>query len=381
MKNSSLLTLVLLVIASMAFVAGVKEGVADVTQAAFLPIAIFATLAGYLLGQGQWEVRRAWALILLLGLGLIFVEASRLGEVLWRTVIYSPTFEFNALLSLIHKKTIDTSYLLSQFNEVISRTQIFFSELVKASTPKEPNLVLREVLWDLPILLLCAWSGWWTSRRNLILTAFAPSLALHALILNYTEKHALSLQVEAFAFIFLLGIHQNWNLNAHKKQEDVGKSRNDALATLFVLSFVIALFSGWAPVFSLQETAKKIAERQHINETLGLERKVAQSYTVTTSGLPREHLISAPPAQLLNIVFTASTGEQPVNDKEDVGTAPIPRRYWRWLTYDLYNGQNWLTSPIQSNSYAPNDSLFQFTGTGYEVIHQKINKSSTEDTR
>jgi hypothetical protein len=365
----------LLLIAASALVAGIRTAVEDVSDAAFLPVAVFATAIAYALGSGSWSSRRAWSMILILGLCVILLEATRIREVIWQTILQIPRLEVNALTAWIQKEPFETSYLQGQLDEVLDRLEIFIRGLRPANG--EPSLILRELLWDFPILFLCAWAGWWTSRRRLILSAMGPLLAFLALILNYTEGHALSLQVAAFAFIFLLGIHSTWSIPVDEKEGEL-KARKETYVTISILAFMLAIAAGWAPVFSLQETVKKVAELQNVNETLGLEKKVVESYIVSSSGLPREHLIDSPPQNLMTVVFTARTGERPFLDGAEA-EAVVPRHYWRWLIYDLYNGKYWSTSPIASRSYSADETLFEFSGIGYQVIHQNIKKASAED--
>ncbi len=369
----------LLLIAASAFVSGIKTGVVDVNDAAFLPVAVFAVLAGYLLGAGNWHTPRAWSFILFFGSLVILLEASKVREVIWQTLLQVPGIEFRTLVGMVNKQPFQTTFFQIQLDEILNRLELFIRGL--ASNNGKPSLILRELLWDIPILLFCAWSGWWSSRRNLILAALGPSLALHALILNYTEKRTLTLQVAAFAFIFLMGIHQSWSI-PKKESEPENSVRKETYGTLFILSFVLAIAAGWTPVFSISEAAKKIAEQKNINETLGLERKVAQSYTVSSTGLPREHLLNTPPQTLITVVFTANTGERPfLNEFDEEEITPVPHHYWRWLTYDVYNGKGWNTTPITSNTYSPNETLFEYTGGEYRIIHQTIKKASSEDGR
>ena len=76
----------LLLISASALVAGIKNGVSAVTDAAFLPVAIFAVTAGYLLGFSNWPARRAWSFILWFGALVIFLEVSRIRAALWQTL-------------------------------------------------------------------------------------------------------------------------------------------------------------------------------------------------------------------------------------------------------------------------------------------------------
>jgi transglutaminase-like putative cysteine protease len=97
-------------------------------------------------------------------------------------------------------------------------------------------------------------------------------------------------------------------------------------------------------------------------------------------GLPRQHLIGLSPALSQTVVFTVSTGEVVPSDNGIIREA-VPRHYWRWLTYDLYNGQGWTSSPTENISYAANQAVIPITGERYKVIHQQVEKASTQDNR
>jgi transglutaminase-like putative cysteine protease len=225
---------------------------------------------------------------------------------------------------------------------------------------------------------VCAWAGWWTSRRDSILVALAPMLALLAFILNYTEKRTLTLQIAVFAFIFLMGIYQKWSLPKSANEAQV-KVRRETFATIFVLAFVLAIAAGWAPIFAPEQATPQAAEQPESNETLGLEKQVVETIkNISSSGLPREHLITSAPENLMSVVFLANTGEPPLLDG-NAANLIIPQYYWRWLSYDVYNGKSWSTSPVTNTSYSADENLFQFSGEGYRIVHQNITKASETD--
>ncbi len=369
-------SLALLLISASALVGSIKASVDDVGGAAFLPVAFFATILAYLLGFGRWSAPRAWVFMMPIGLVFILLEVSRTIGPLWEMFLHIPAFEASAVLAWITGQPLDTSFFQIQLDEILSHMEIFLMGILPGATG--PSLILRELLWDLPLLLVCAWAGWWTSRRDSILVALAPSLALQAFILNYTEKRTLTLQIAVFAFIFLMGFYQKWSLQKGGSAAQ-GRVRRETYATVFVLAFVLAIAAGWMPILSPQETADKIAEQQETNETLGLEKKIVENInTVSSSGLPREHLITSPPENLMTVVFLANTGEQPFMNG-DATSLLIPHYYWRWLSYDVYEGKSWSTSPVTSASYSGDESLFEFSGVGYRVVHQTIKKASEVD--
>ncbi len=377
----SFFSLALLLLGAAALVAGIKTSVNDVGDAAFLPVAYFAIIVAYLFGFGSWSARRFIFFLLPIGLLFILLQTSRTAAPLWQMFLHIPALEFNALVAWVTRQPLDTSFFQIRQDEIFNNMEVFLMGILPGNSG--PSLILRELLWDFPLLLVCAWAGWWTSRRDSILVALAPMLALQAFILNYTEKRTLTLQIAVFAFIFLMGIYQKWSVPKSANQAQINnaqaKVRRETYATIFVLAFVLAIAAGWAPIFAPEQATPQTAEQQEANETLGLEKQVVETIkNIASSGLPREHLITSAPENLMTVVFLANTGEQPLLD----GTASnliIPHYYWRWLSYDAYSGKSWSTSPVTNESYAADENLFQFSGEGYHVVHQTIAKASQAD--
>src|SRR5258707_6915748 len=146
------------------------------------------------------------------------------------------------------------------------------------------------------------------------------------------------------------------------------------------MSFALAIGAGLMPSISIEETTQKLKDRVRFSETLGLEKAIVKNYNLSSSGLPLEHLVGQDPSTLRTIVFIAKTGELPFLDPEArVENLDVPRHYWRWVTYDIYNGQSWTSSPSESISYQANESLFSLKDRQYKTVHQTIEKSSSQD--
>ena len=96
--------------------------------------------------------------------------------------------------------------------------------------------------------------------------------------------------------------------------------------------------------------------------------------------MPREHLIGLSPELSQKLVFTVKTGEVAPSEKIIINEA-VPRHYWRWLTYDMYNGQGWTSSQTENDLYAANKALFPLTGDKYKTIHQQVEKARAQDNR
>jgi transglutaminase-like putative cysteine protease len=370
------IVLILLFIALNALSAGIKVSVDKIDDAALAPVGLFAVTIGYLLGCTGMSARRAWVILILSGLLVILIETARLDEIIAEIINYIPRFDLELIQSLLKREPPDTSFLQAQFVEIAARTSAFFKYLLSGN-PANP--IVRETIWEIPILLLGAWAGWQTGRRDDVITALLPTLALHGFILNYTGRDAFSLQVSIFAFIALLGIHPKRGL-VRQKNRETNAAQSEILLTVLLLSFALGFAAGWTPVISVREIARQIKENDNLDKMLGLEAKPVKTSWNFPSGLPREHLIDLSPSLSQAVVFTVKTGELPSSDTGVVRES-VPHHYWRWLTYDLYNGQGWTSSPTENIPYKTNQAILPMTGERYKIIHQQVEKASAQDNR
>jgi transglutaminase-like putative cysteine protease len=376
--SHSAFSLILLLIAISAFVSGIKEGVRSVQDAAFFPVAAFALILSYVFGFSSMSTRRALPIVLLTGLIFAFIESARLMEPIKNMMRSIPQVELELIRWVLEKETPksapDVSIIQLQFSEIARTAGVFSSRVLRASV-KNPSV--REFFWDMPLLILAAWAGWRTGRHYQTLLALVPMLGLHAFILNYTGKDTFSLQVAIFAFVMLVGINQIWNIS----QENTGSSERAVRETypaVILLSFILAIAAGFVPAVSIKDVAQKLAKKDNFAEAIGLEKEITQ--IATLSGLPRQHLIGLSPNISNTIIFKVRTGElAPIENI--IIKEIVPRHYWRWLTYDVYNGRGWSTSKAESTSYLANNYLFPITSDRYKLIHQGVEKSFTQDGR
>lgn len=374
----SAISLILLLIAVSAFVSGIKEGVRSVQDAAFFPVAAFTLTLSYVVGFSAISIRRALPVVLLTGFIFAFIESARLMEPIKNIMHSIPQFELELIRWILEKETPksfpDVSIFQIQFSEIARKTSEFSSRVLSASVKNPP---MREFLWDMPLILLAAWAGWRTGRHYQTFLALVPMLGLHAFILNYTGKDTFSLQVAIFAFVMLVGINQIWNTS----QENTGSSERAARETypaIILLSFILAIAAGFVPAVSIKDVTQKIAKKDNFAEAIGLEKEITQ--ITTLSGLPRQHLIGLSPKISNTIIFKVRTGELAPTENIIIKEI-VPRHYWRWLTYDIYNGHGWSTSPAESASYSANKYLFPDTSDRYKLIHQQVEKSFSQDGR
>lgn len=378
----SIISWLILLLAMGALVAGLKEGILNVQDAAFFPVAAFAVTLAYLLGFGSWSARRMWIIVLVSGFLFAVIETAKLGEPIRILIRSIPPFERDLIRWWFAKDAPeiafpDTSMFRIQFTELINRVNIFFS-LIFSGSVKNP--AVREFIWDMPILLCAAWAGWKAGRQNQAFLALAPALILQTYILEYTSRELFSLQLGMFALFVLVGVNQKWNVVRGETESNL-KAARETYSAILILSIAITLGAGAMPSISISEIAKKIARKDDVGKALGLDKESVQAYVISgATGLPRQHLIGMSPTLAQTIMFTVKTGELAPTENS-ITNEVVPRHYWRWLTYDIYNGQGWSTSDVSSATYSADKSIFPAASDGFKTIHQQVDKSFSEDNR
>jgi transglutaminase-like putative cysteine protease len=374
----SAFSLILLLIAISAFVSGIKEGVRAVQDAAFFPVAAFALILSYVFGFSAISMRRVLPIVLLTGFIFAFIESAKLMEPIKNIIHSIPQFELELIRWVLEKETPksapDVSIIQLQFSEIVRTAGEFTSRVLSASVKHPP---VREFLWDMPLILLAVWAGWRTGRHNQTFLALVPMVGLQAFILNYTGKDTFSLQIAIFAFVMLVGINQTWNI-IPEKTENSERAVREIYPAVILLSFVLAIGAGFVPSISIKDVTQKLAKKDNFAEAIGLEKEIIQISTL--SGLPRQHLIGLSPNISNTIIFKVKTGELAPTENIIIKEI-VPRHYWRWLTYDIYNGHGWSTSQAENASYSANQYLFPVASDRYKLSHQQVEKSFTQDSR
>lgn len=380
-----LFSLALLWLAAMALVATLKLSIRDLNNAAFLAVVIPAMVAAYLLGLWDWPAHRAAAFLITFGVPLILIEVTRTAHAVWQILIHLPALQFKLLYAWITGQSVDLSFFRNQLDEILNLVEIFLRGLMAGGSTPSPTLL--ELTWDIPLFIVSAWSGWWTSRHNSILIALIPSLAVQAFLLNFARRtEGLTLQICAFILILLMGFHQKWSLSKSENKRQ-NRVRLETYATILILSTVLAVAAGLVSHPPAEEQVVRQPQPQQ-EGTATSEKNVVEEMISNASsnsspppGLPQEHPISSAPQSLMDVIFLASDGENVSTDEVEIGDEPTVRQgyYWRWITYDQYSGRGWSSTPTTETSYSADQPLFEFSGQGYDMVHQTIIKASATD--
>jgi hypothetical protein len=370
-------SLCLLWLSASALVSTLKTSILYIEEAPFLPIMIPAMVLAYLLGIGSWPTRRAWILLLLLAPMHILLQASHTAPAIWQIFIHLPSLVWDSLVSFFTGQYLDLSFFQIQLDKIAHHAEIFRQGLLW-SRDDGRSLTLIELSWDVPLYLVGAWAGWWTSRRNSILIALVPSVALQAYLLNYADRpEKIALQIGVFILIFLMSFYQKWSLLKSESNKQV-RVRVETYAMVFILCSVLVLAAGATPIVPAPLKPIKTKTPKDVSQTV--ERSGGGGNGGISYGLLRYYQINDAPKNLMDVVFLANTGETPSSDENGRRVeSAMQRYYWRWITYDRYDGRAWSSSPTTNTSYSADQTLFEFNGQDHRLVHQIIMKASPED--
>ena len=385
-------TLLMLLTAMICLVLALGELVRGATWSLFMPVSIVAVLCGWGLGREKLKPKQAWVSLIALGVLGVFIYVGGLVRSLARLIlsIFSLIPQIASWIS--DKVLIDTRLLLVTWEELTSHIASLFLRLwawwaaLLAGSPFVDPLAAG-LVWSILLWLIGAWAGWKMRRERQALPALIPGSILLALVLNYTRGEVAALIMYLAILLVLMGLarvehmHVRWE---QRKLEYAESIRIETLTMAGMVTIMLVLLAANAPSLSWRELMDKMQHRNqasenHAAEALGLERpiNVASTEAYRANGLPRSHLLDTPPELLQDVVMTVTTGELPTAPETTVNIEPN-HYYWRKITYDIYSGAGWLSSPAQE-ILLPADTPLLEAPDGYRTINQRIQQGADQD--
>ena len=115
---------------------------------------------------------------------------------------------------------------------------------------------------------------------------------------------------------------------------------------------------------------------ENLGQSLGLSPGAGQARPLgKPGGLPRQHLLGSGPELSQRVIYLARVFE-PAGGLATSGESGVPveeRLYWQAVTYDIYDGRGWSTSPTSPNPYAGGEGPpFPEQLSSYYWIEQEI---------
>ncbi len=257
------------------------------------------------------------------------------------------------------------------------RLRLWLAALLAGGTAYDP--VAAAALWGGLTWLVAFWAAWHLARRQAPLVAAAPALTFFGLTLASTGRPALPLAPLLAATTLLL----TWSAYTPRLRRwapgSVAPGVGSGLALVTVplvlaLTGLSTLTASLLPDLIVRYGRRADDPSAQSNPALARSLGVdSPAYRITpldplrAPGLPNQHLIGSGPELEEQPALVISLTSLPLE-------APIPRLYWRALTYDRYTGLGWATSPTAEREYAAGEPLPADPPPGAERWRLKVRR-------
>jgi transglutaminase-like putative cysteine protease len=394
----NLLSMLLLWVALSISALGVSKYVHFLNLTLFIVLAFVGLIIGWLLAIFPLKGWLAALLTLLLGITGSIYHFAQLGSPI-QALLNANKYVISELLPWQWKGTPDITSILLASQQLNSQLGTFFLRVVRwgetlGSGKAGYDGLVISMLWALAFWFIVVWSGWAVFRRHQALLAILPAVVMLAGTLNYVGGNALYLAPLVGISLVLLAVthydvqERYWDANNIDFAEDI---RLDMSTAIILITMVFMVTSALAPSFSVQQiirVSQKITRfyqgrADSIAESLGLvpqSQKWNPFDNISSPGLPQSHLLGSGPELSKKVVMVITTGDYPPVPSSETLPGPLFHYYWRSVTYDIYTGRGWITSPIENTQYRANqpaiEGIIPITGT-LRMVHQTV--QLTED--
>ncbi len=394
-----ILWLLLLVTLSI-FASGLVELVAGLELGFTLLVVLVAMTTGWLLGVSSIS---GWLATLVgVAFGVVFnlIRVGRLGgEIfdivgaiftvigqalawLWERLLYLASYSIKTgEFGLTPVRQVDWTIVPNAVNVVwngistlLSRAYMWLASVFAGEPKYEP--VGSVLVWGFIVWLCVLWAGWMVSRKRRPIIGILPAGFLLSFLLAYTYESSGVLLPFLGVMLVLIALTRHYERESRWTIANIDFSRDlwrEVATTAVGVSVALVLVSAILPSFSYQKFADWLdeltardeivqTEAQEIAKSLGVEQQpppaqpVRPAQLLSSTDLPRRHLIGSGPELRRMVAFVISTGEiPPIRDDPSMDyrmmEIVIPRHYWRSLTYDNYFGRGWSTSSMAISNY------------------------------
>lgn len=372
-----LLTVTLLLAVLMSVALGLANVVRGLDIGLLLPIAILATLLGWILAATPWPIWLTGLIVCVAGGITITGRVGRLGDSVLALIGQLLSLAWQVLRWSGNESPDLASLQLTLADLWLGVTTLWgrLLEWVVNMTRGEPvfDPAATALAWGLALWAVAAWAGWAVRRRDQSLLAVLPAGTLLVMSMAYGGGN--------FAFLLML-LGLTWLLAAlveHTTRERRWQTagidfaldiRTDlTVATLWLVAGLVAL-AQITPVISAQalaESAQRLIWGQPLHpgplaRSFGLQPPPPGQPTVfdqaRLGGLPRQHLLASGPELTQQVALMVQPDPQ----------AASRYHYWRSLTYDRYTGYGWVSGQTETVAYAAGEA----TEAAFEVAQPAV---------
>ncbi len=392
---------------------GMTVIIGKISAGNLVAVALTAMLAGWLVGRTGWKGYVSVLVLLVLGAAYLTLVPGRIwkpfmdfnrtitpltGQVLhctiWPSLKHvlacgSPQFEpfFDTWKTLTLTTSALGNHIDSWFRGVHSGLMVV-------------DPLVAPMLWGTVLWLVSGWAGWWVRRKNSVLIALLPAIAVFSYNLYYTNKAAgIYYRVWAAGGMLLLQAANAYRLSEKHwtdRRMDRVLIEPGLGAAVVVLTAALMLGGGLLPSFSIHKINQAFHDIFHpqpnktLAESLGLQQGSSGSKGGQAGAGPvviaDVHAIGAGPHLSQDVVMTVSVdGYNPLPPdiaRQTHAPAPDVTYYWRAQTYDTYNGHVWVADSYQTVSLkanAPYQPNLADLASNYKLVTQHIERRDQND--
>jgi transglutaminase-like putative cysteine protease len=382
----SLLTFIFL---SLAF--GLKNILGRINSDGLATTALLAVLTGWLMGRSRFRLISSFTLTILTGLLFVFVHTLELWTLLSFLLQEAAVYAWRAMLALTENSIADASALLLLWADIALMLTSFMARMSRwwfgfiSGVPSlDPEVAI--FMWSLGLWCVAGWASWWYRRTHQPLLSLLPAGILLAGSLSYARASTYFLVPFIFGLFALTAWSQYHTLQDQwqQRQTDVAEDiLSDFAMWVLALSIAVIFFSLLFSLFSPQTVFRRIRtyavrstdNTQEISQALGIEQQsagVSMSSFSDPGVLPRSHLIGAPPelskqVALIIQINPPEASQLPIDDKP-----LLENLYFKALTYDVYTGRGWKTSPTLRQKLSAGNTLTPADIPAEDLISQTI---------
>jgi hypothetical protein len=237
--------------------------------------------------------------------------------------------------------------------------------------------------WGLFMWGAAAWAAWAFRRRQQPFEAVLPAAVVLAASFSFARASIFLFIPFLSCLIMLLGWNnllrqeKTWLQRSLDYAEDLHLDTGMLVGGIAVLvTFGAMAVSNLSPQKALEFVQnlgeQRSAETTQFGQALGLVSNPGQPGSPDFGMLPRQHLLGSSPElseRLVMLVRTDWPVILPANRPAEPAPAPL---YWRSLTYDIYTGYGWKTSPVSAVAYPANQPVNRVSAQNQLTLQQNI---------
>jgi transglutaminase-like putative cysteine protease len=357
--------------------------------ALFLSAVLFGLFLGWITGRIPLPPWAAGFLDGALGMDFLFLLIGRL-DIPLRSWIGSSAVGLAHLLPQYEGEGFDLGAWLGDAYRILQgpvsvmvRFQGWAVSFFRGEVFFDP--VASVLFWSLLLLLIGAFTGWTLSARGKPFAAVLPAFLLLAAVLASVQGdwHYAVLTVALVFGLVVTVEHNQKEQEWERKQMGYSTSlRWDLVFSVVPVLAVLLLGSYVIPSISLSDVTEWIREQSRgpaatgpgIGQSFGLNPAAGSASNASAAeSIPRSHFLGRGPNLTKDVALVIVTREKLIYLPEVSEPVP-PHHYWKYLTYDIYSGSGWLTSPTEEKELPAESDIHAVSPYGI-LLHQKVTVS------